>query len=173
MARARYSLGDLVDIGIDEDMYIVCAEPTALCRELLGTDPSFSIDIDMSRTTLTITLSDSDCLIHIVIDRLFPDTAFVVESYHDEHEYMVIPLRKLLRIPIVTIENGTITVGLDPEHLRRYGIGFIKGFGSDVVTAIEVGEKLAAPLKTLRKRLLKRYVVERGKCECFEALDTA
>jgi len=121
-----FKLKDLVNIEFDLYAQELKARKTKVAKMLESKYPYFKVNIDESKRTLTIFISDTDESVTIIADKYLYDKVFVIDSYvyADEPQYYVIPFDKLGDLAVARIEvdrdgDTTLSVGLIEEEVEE------------------------------------------------------
>jgi len=108
----QFRLRDLIDIEFDNELK---AKKTRIAEILENEYEYFKVEVDESKYTLTIFVSDYDESITIVINKMMYDYVFVIDCYiyKEKPFYHIVPFDKIFQSVVVRIEDGTLSVLYD------------------------------------------------------------
>ncbi|NPA96942.1 MAG: hypothetical protein GXO32_05020 [Crenarchaeota archaeon] len=161
-------LRDLVRLNDENGRLSIALTPMA--RDLMKRFDYFDISIEHGEHVVAVRLTDSEEAVIVVIERWFGRYAMVVDAYYEHIDYMVVPVDELMELPVAEV-GESLSVGVPASALLRYGLGNVVRGRYDVVKVMKLGSSRAVPVKTIELgKYVKRYVIEAGRIECFEAL---
>jgi len=107
-----FKLRDLVEIEVVGNE--LRAKKTKIAEVLEDMYNYFKVEIDESKYTLTIVISDAGESLTIMINKMMYDQAFVIDCFYKVYPfYHTVPLNELKDLNVARIENGILSVSYE------------------------------------------------------------